>query len=120
MARPWAVSCVTMPRSSTPRAPKLKNAQPFTRTVLAWSARGGYERGPCASAGVLRPGNGQRATCNGGVGPGGEARPEERQTSLEVQSGSDGIRGADMRGENAEVPRMPSTTGVQDGQKPCI
>ena len=28
-----------MPRSSTPRAPKLKNAQPFTRKVLAWYAR---------------------------------------------------------------------------------
>src|SRR5207237_1089963 len=43
MARPWAVSCVTMPRSSTPRAPKLKNAQPFTRKVLAWYARAGRD-----------------------------------------------------------------------------
>src|SRR5437016_5818409 len=39
MARPWAVCCVSMPRSSTPRAPKLKNAQPFTRKVLAWYDR---------------------------------------------------------------------------------
>src|SRR5881296_874047 len=43
MARPWAVCCVTMPRSSTPRAPKLKNAQPFTRKVLAWYARAGRD-----------------------------------------------------------------------------
>jgi A/G-specific adenine glycosylase len=32
-----------MPRSSTPRAPKLKNAQPFTRKVLAWYARVGRD-----------------------------------------------------------------------------
>jgi len=32
-----------MPRSSTPRAPKLKNAQPFTRKVLAWYARAGRD-----------------------------------------------------------------------------
>src|SRR5207302_551765 len=43
MARPWALCCVTMPRSSTPRAPKLKNAQPFTRKVLAWYARAGRD-----------------------------------------------------------------------------
>src|SRR5881396_3160067 len=43
MARPWAVCCVTMPRSSTPRAPKLKNAQPFTRKLLAWYARAGRD-----------------------------------------------------------------------------
>src|SRR5213595_575017 len=43
MARPWAVCCVTMPRSSTPRVPKLKNAQPFTRKVLAWYARAGRD-----------------------------------------------------------------------------
>src|SRR5439155_1401375 len=29
--------------SSTPRAPKLKNAQPFTRKVLAWYARAGRD-----------------------------------------------------------------------------
>src|SRR5439155_3907803 len=83
-------------------------------------ARGGYERRPCASAGVLRPGNGQRATCNGGVGPGGEARPEERQARLEVQPGSDGTRSAGLCGAQAEVPRLSRTTGVQDGQKPRI
>src|SRR5438309_11961006 len=43
MARSWAVCCVTMPHSSTPRAPKLKNAQPFTRKVLAWYARAGRD-----------------------------------------------------------------------------
>ena len=32
-----------MPRSSTPRTPKLKNAQPFTRKVLAWYARAGRD-----------------------------------------------------------------------------
>ena len=32
-----------MPRSSTPRVPKLKNAQPFTRKVLAWYARAGRD-----------------------------------------------------------------------------
>src|SRR3989442_11766894 len=33
------VSCVRMPRSSTPRARKPKNAQGFTRRLLAWYAR---------------------------------------------------------------------------------
>src|SRR3989441_8941976 len=32
------VSCVRMPRSSTPRARKPKNAQGFTRRLLAWYA----------------------------------------------------------------------------------
>jgi A/G-specific adenine glycosylase len=32
-----------MPHSSTPRAPKLTNAQPFTRKVLAWYARAGRD-----------------------------------------------------------------------------
>src|SRR5437762_11292727 len=43
MARPWAVSWGAMPHSSTPRVPKLKNAQPFTRKVLAWYARAGRD-----------------------------------------------------------------------------
>src|SRR5438309_5845222 len=43
MARPWAVSWGGMTHSSTPRAPKLKNAQPFTRKVLAWYARAGRD-----------------------------------------------------------------------------
>src|SRR3989442_7134736 len=33
------VSCVRMPRSSTPRARKPKNAQAFTKRLLAWYAR---------------------------------------------------------------------------------
>ena len=33
------VSCVRMPRSSTPRAPKVQTAQRFTRKLLAWYAR---------------------------------------------------------------------------------
>src|SRR5216117_4464389 len=43
MARSWAVSCVTMPDSSTPRAAKPPNAQPFTRKLLAWYARAGRD-----------------------------------------------------------------------------
>src|SRR3989454_10648420 len=43
MARSWAVSCVTMPHSSTPRAAKPPNAQPFTRKLLAWYARAGRD-----------------------------------------------------------------------------
>src|SRR5260370_8976998 len=38
MPCPWAVCCVVMPRSSTPRTPKPQNAQAFTRKLLTWYA----------------------------------------------------------------------------------
>src|SRR2546426_706807 len=38
-ARHVAISCVRMPRSSTPRGAKPKGAQAFTKKLLAWYAR---------------------------------------------------------------------------------
>src|SRR5712664_790809 len=47
-------------------------------------------------------------------GDGGEIGAEERQASLEVQSGDDGAGGACLHGAEAEVPRVPGVQPLQD------
>src|SRR4029077_5517436 len=45
------------------------------------------------------------------------ARPEERETSMEIQSGGHGARSAGMSREKAQVSGMPGEPGMQNAQR---
>src|SRR5439155_13774073 len=73
-----------------------------------------HERQSRTPARVLRSCNGQRATCNKGLGAGTSAGTERRQTRLEVQSGHHGAGGADLCGAAAKMRAMSGETGLPD------
>src|SRR5437660_819029 len=92
-----AVCCVAMARKSIPQA--------FTRKLLAWYARAARDL----------PWRRTRDPYRVAVS---EFMLQQTQVArvLEIQSGDDGVGGADLRGEEAEVRRVPGATPLQDGE----